>query len=102
MTEKELNKIRKKDDLVAIAEDMGIELPEPMPTMPVIRKLIATKSPATDEEQTLGDALVSHPRKKELRFYFSMRNARFRTGLTKDEIADGTELAKSLGLPVPK
>jgi hypothetical protein len=92
---------KKKKELIEEAELLGIEVPEGA-TYGAIQKLIDRHTPATAEEMTLGQAMLDHPRCKELRFYFSMKNAQFRGGLSKEDKQAGRELCEELNLPCPK
>jgi hypothetical protein len=67
-----------------------------------LKRKLARLEPASDDENALGNALLNHPRQKELRRFFSMKTAKFRGGLDKDDKDEARELCKELGLPCPK
>lgn len=92
---------KKRADWVNDAEALGIEVPAAA-TVKEIKKLIERKSPPTEEQLTLGQALLTHPQSAVLRRYFGMKDARFRTGLTAEEKEEGAALCEELGLPVTK
>jgi len=94
-------KQKRRADWVNDAERLGIEVP-PSATVKEIKKMIDRKSPPTEEQLTLGQALISHPQHKVLRRYFGMKDAKWRTGLTADEIEEGKALCEELNLPIPK
>ncbi len=83
------------------AEDLGIVVEAEM-TIKDIKKALDRIAPATKDQMTIGEALRSHARCKELRFYLNYRTTQWRGGLTKDQKDEGTKLLTELGLPVPK
>ena len=92
---------KKRAVLVEEAEKMGLDVP-PASTHTDIIKQIDRAKPATEDQMILGEALLKHPRSKELRKVISMKDACWRENLTKEAIEEATVLLKQLGLPVPK